>query len=281
MIGATLRILSSNNCNPCRTDAPWRLLMSHFHFHFAGRINMDSVVRFLSFGLQLSVCQALVCSAPFKDILGVCLNFTTTGMTWCEAQHFCWTVGGELVRGSSFLPLNGKKFTGMPYNYWIGLTDFLIERKKNRDGWQWSDGTTNPSSSMLAWGSGQPSTNDCIRQYYGAGKLYTAPCGWAATPVCQPRIQLSSAGQCKSFKPVSVPVGLAVDEFAEGDGCSKLISNIEVILDCAVFCHIEPKESCVSFYFNEAKKECRMVLYTDATINMGNAQGWKKFILNK
>ena len=45
--------------------------------------------------------------------------------------------------------------------------------------------------------------------------------------------------------------------------------------------HIEPKEWCVSFYFNAASRECRLVLYTDATVNMGDGGGWKKFVMMK
>ena len=47
-------------------------------------------------------------------------------------------------------------------------------------------------------------------------------------------------------------------------------------LDCARVCN---NEWCVSFYFNDAKKECRLVLYTDATIDIGDARGWMKFVL--
>ena len=58
-----------------------------------------------------------------------------------------------------------------------------------------------------------------------------------------------------------------------------MVTNTEVALDCAVLCSSEPKEWCVSFYFNAASRECRLVLYTDATVNMGDAQGWKKFVM--
>ena len=90
-----------------------------------------------------------------------------------------------------------------------------------------------------------------------------------------------SAVQCRDLELDFIPVGLPPEGFAENDGCSKLMDGIEVEIDCAVLCHNEPKDSCVTFYFNKARKECRLVLYTDATIDMGNARGWKKFIVKK
>ena len=69
--------------------------------------------------------------------------------------------------------------------------------------------------------------------------------------------------------------------FAEHEGCSRLSTNIEVVLDCTVICHIEQKESCVSFYFNNARKECRVLLFADATMKIGDARGWKKFVVKK
>ena len=135
--------------------------------------NMDSTVRFLAFGLKLSVCQALVCLSPFKDILGVCLHFPAARFSWCDAQKYCLSVGGELVRGSNFLPLNGKSFSGKPFYSWIGMTDFLLERGTNRSGWRWSNGAVDPPSSQLAWKGGQPDNPkvDCVRQCWGSGEL--------------------------------------------------------------------------------------------------------------
>ena len=61
----------------------------------------------------------------------------------------------------------------------------------------------------------------------------------------------------------------------------KMIPDIETDLECARICSLEPKEWCVSFYFNKEKRECRLVLYTDATVNMGAARGWRKFVMRK
>ena len=98
--------------------------------------------------------------------------------------------------------------------------------------------------------------------------------------MCQPRSLPSSAARVRDFKEVAIPVGLPDVEFADG-GCSKVITNVESEISCAVLCSSEPKEWCISFYFNAASRECRLVLYTDATVNMGDAQGWKKFVMTK
>ena len=96
--------------------------------------------------------------------------------------------------------------------------------------------------------------------------------------MCQPRSLPSYAAPSRDFKAVAIPVGLPNEEFADGGGCSKIITNVEIV-ECSVLCVIEPKECCVSFYFNAARRECRLVLYTDATLNMGDGHGWKKFAL--
>ena len=98
--------------------------------------------------------------------------------------------------------------------------------------------------------------------------------------MCQPRSHLNSASRYKDFKAGVVLVGLPKEEFAYQE-CSKLLTEVESEIECAAFCLNEPEDSCVSFYFNRASKECLLVLYTDATINMGDAQGWKKFIAKK
>ena len=139
---------------------------------------MDSAISFLTFGLQMTACQTLVCTPPFAEIFGVCLHFTTRGMSWCDAQKFCWSSGGELVRGSNFLQIQGKSFPGMPYYYWIGMTDFLLERGLNRNGWRWSDGGMDPLSSKLIWCSKEPTTplSDYIRHCGGSGHFCDTQC---------------------------------------------------------------------------------------------------------
>ena len=96
--------------------------------------------------------------------------------------------------------------------------------------------------------------------------------------MCQPKP--NTADRCKDFQPVVIPIGLAADEFAEY-GCLKLLTSVKLDTTCAAFCYNEPRDSCVAFYFSKERKECRLVLFTDATINMGKARGWKKFTTKK
>ena len=179
------------------------------------------------------------------------------------------------MRGSNFLPLAGNTFPGMPYHYWIGMTDLYHERRGNRSGWRWSDGAEAPPSSALQWQEGEPGhgngIEDCIFQCFGTGKLCDVLCSNRYVPMCQPRSLPSSAARVRDFKAVAIPVGLPDVEFAVGGECSKKITNVESEMSCARHCSSEPKEGCVSFYFNAASRECRLVLYTDA-----NSEHWRR-----
>ena len=193
---------------------------------------MTSTSRLLAFGLQVSLCQALVCSPPFNNILGVCLHFNSSiKKTWCDAQAYCLSVGGELVRGSSYLPLNGNSFPGMPSDYWIGMTDFLTERGTNRSGWRWSDGSLDPPSSGLNWRDTEPSgpNQDCVRQCDGSGQICDGQCAALRVPMCQPRGLPSSAARAAGFQTVAIPVGLPAEDFAQ-EGCSKTVSYTHLTL---------------------------------------------------
>ena len=132
----------------------------------------------LTFALQLARALA-VCPPPYSIILGVCLHYGAAPTTWCDAQVYCTSVGGELVRGSSYLPLAGVTFPNMPERYWIGLTDMLHERRNNRTGWRWTDGALLPSSAALVWHGREPGNNgpkeDCVMQYQNSCLLYTSP----------------------------------------------------------------------------------------------------------
>ena len=160
---------------------------------------MSSAVSFLLVGLQVSVTQALVCPLPFLKIRGVCLHFPTGkgGTTWCEAQAYCSSVGGELVKGDQYLPLAGIRFNGMPKDYWIGLTDMLHERRNKRGGWRWTDGSVAKPHTDLIWnGDTEPGnenklgSGDCVRQCLGSGNLCDVGCSRTEIPIvpmCQQR----------------------------------------------------------------------------------------------
>lgn len=244
---------------------------------------MINTVNLLLVAHCLSVCHALICPPPFRDILGVCLHFPGTKMSWCKAQAFCSSVDGELVRGSRFLPLDGRTFSGMPSKYWLGLTDFLHEQGKKRNGWLWTDGTLEPASSQLNWTSGEPSNplEDCACQCEGTGHLTDHPCHWSAHPMCQIRSLPAMTSRVRYFTSVGVALGLTVKTAAQQHGCTVLLLGVASKIECAILCSVEPKSWCVSFYFSQGQGQCRLVLYTDATINLRDVPGWVKFLLRK
>lgn len=249
---------------------------------------MSTLLRFLTLGLLLSISRALNCSWPYRDILGVCLHLATKKTTYCEAQEYCTSVGGELVRGTNYLPLAGQVFSEMPSSYWVGLTDLLHESNRDRGAWRWTDGSLYPPSADLSWIGGDPGVGeDCITQCYTSGKLCDVKCNvgdnWRGVSLCQERLLPTPAHAIRSgdFKAVTIPTGLESRQYADCGECVKLIPSVSTVLRCAAFCSGEPKEWCVSFYFHKARRECRLVLYTDATVNMGDAEGWRKFVMKK
>lgn len=238
----------------------------------------NSAVIFFGIALQWSVCYALDCPPSFRNILGVCLNFTETTLPWCHAQKYCSSLDGELVRGNSFLPLNGETFSGMPKFYWIGMTDLLYERRINQSGWRWSNGDLEPASTELKWSRGEPNTpsQDFVTQCHGSGQLCDAPHNYKSAPMCQPRSQPNANVRRKDFLQDSITVGSPPDDFAQFE-CSTLLTNVRSRIECAKLCTNEAHNSCESFYFNKERKECRVVVFADATVDMGDAKGWKRF----
>lgn len=203
-------------------------------------------------------------------------------MYFCEANAYCTSVNGELIRGQTFMKIQTESFTGRPSSHWIGLTDLLNERHSSKSGWRWTDGALEPKSSDIKWkplidpsGGGE----DCVVECKIAiGKMMCdVDCNtFKSHAVCQPRSQASLLRE-RSYRVVSVPVGLSAEEYAQG-GCSLLKTGVKSKTRCAFLCTSEPNDWCVSFYFNKAREECLLVLYTDVTFNMGNAVGWQKLV---
>lgn len=248
---------------------------------------MNRAIGFLIFNLQLSVCRGVVCSAPYRDIHNICLHFPSSFVSsWCDAQAYCASRGGELVQGANAISLAGKIISGPTFCFWLGLTDLLNDRGNSKIGWRWSDGSDQPPSSSLSWFAAEPSggAQDCTMQCTVDGEVRDLGCSPPATfhrvPMCQPRSSSISSTRSKSFKEVAIPVGLSLADSAKGY-CSKLETEVKSKIRCAMFCNSDSTDSCVAFYFNKAKKQCRLVLYTDATVDLGNAEGWKKLVMKK
>lgn len=232
-------------------------------------------------GLQLCVGQAIECPNNYQAFSGVCLNYSSTKVPWCKAQEYCASVNGELVRGTSFLPLDNKSVPGVSYFAWIGMTDFLIERGTNRSGWMWCEDGRDPQTNQLTWKTGEPNNplEDCLLTFLGS--LYDYPCGMLALPLCQTRIMTRSWGRSTHFSFVPISVEPKVEYFAQNDGCSKILADAASETECAILCSAEPSDWCVSFYYHQGKKECRILLYADATVDLVNADGWLKFVVKK
>ena len=82
----------------------------------------------------------------------------------------------------------------------------------------------------------------------------------------------------EKHSPVTLTLS-GVSGFALG-ACSKQIAKVNFV-ECSALCVIEHPAWCVAFYHNEEKKECRLMLYTDATIDVGDVSGWKKFVMRQ
>lgn len=247
---------------------------------------MSIFVILLTFIFQAMICRAavLTCPKPFVDTLGVCLHFPTNApMSWCDAQKYCSSVEGELVRGTNFAHLSGKSFHGNPKHYWIGLTDFLHERRNETDGWRWTDGTVAKSSELIWYNSNEPGDlgyGDCIFQCFGEGKLCDLGCQNSSTypivPMCQQRPQKHFAPEkVTKYGAESIRAGLPQCEYATGNGCTEQLTSVESPMDCARLCNSNPGDWCVAFYFHERRKICQLVMYTEANIKKGT--GWIKF----
>ena len=67
--------------------------------------------------------------------------------------------------------------------------------------------------------------------------------------------------------------------FHSKSGYLKLPTNVSFKMESARVSDSEQKDWSVEFYFIQARKECHLVLCTDATTNMDDAQGWQKFMM--
>ena len=98
--------------------------------------------------LYTPVLSATVnCPQFFSLRGGHCIHTSTIQKTYCEAQSFCRSIGGELATGERVtqLPL------GIPKReYFIGASDLLDEtssfpRSKSRISFRWTDGSFAPN----------------------------------------------------------------------------------------------------------------------------------------
>lgn len=242
---------------------------------------MVNAPSFLILGL-LIINRAVACPSQYTNVDGACVHSSTGTMLFCQANAYCASVNGELIRGQTFMSVQTKSFSGRPSHHWIGLTDLLNERKDSKSGWRWTDGALDPTSSDINWkpiwdpsGGGEDCVVECKLSF--GNMMCDVDCTtFESYAMCQPRSQPSLLRN-RIYHPVPIPVGLPPEEYAQG-GWWKLSTGVSSKMRCAFLCSSEPNDSCVSFYFNKASKHCRLVLYTDGTFNMGSAAGWQKFV---
>lgn len=236
---------------------------------------MAALVSILVFGLHFTLSDSTGCPSQFTQIHGVCLYKSSVDTTWCLAQAACGAAGGELVRGNNYQALDAQT-SDLPPRFWVGLTDFQQERHSSQSDWQWSDGAVTPQSASLTWLELTFPSEDCVRA--NGGKLQDWPCEWAGgVAVCQPSARAISVFRLNDYKPVSIPVESNSLEYA-ALGCTKLLT-VSSQLDCGRRCNCYPAGACLGFYIHKETMQCRLLLHMDAKVNMGNAEGWIKFMI--
>lgn len=210
----------------------------------------------------------------------VCVFISNSKLNWCDAQQYCRQIGGELLTGSTALQAlsDGILDSSHPSYLWIGGTDFALEQKTQKSGWRWTNGVSITQS--LPWREydvpGRNPEHDCL-EINNKNFVLDYFCSHKQEFVCQPaNITIPTV---KYFVMTSeVQAFSATSDFANG-ACTKTFSTIRKT-QCAAKCFQE-EGICASFYFNPKQAQCRLVLYTDAAVDIGNVDDWLKFVFRK
>lgn len=238
----------------------------------------------MAFLLRLSACLLVIsdvncaCSSPFSKIKSVCVLIRMADFTWCEGQRFCRQNGGELLTGHTALRALKDKILprrGHREYFWIGATDMADERKRSRSGWRWTNGSLVPKTIFKRQNKKIPVGDpgyDCLE--IEDNWAYNYNCDNSRIRViCQP-LDVISSTKSPNYYRTRVFAFSDPDMYAKG-ACVKSL-KVESHIDCARLCWLE-ESVCVSFYFNNKHFHCRLVLYTDATLDVGDTDGWEKF----
>lgn len=238
---------------------------------------MTNILRVLCW-LLLIAHPTFFCSSPYTVKNSVCVFFSTNRVSWCEAQRQCLEISGELLTGDTALLAIQNRIldaSNLKY-YWLGLTDMAEERKSLRYGWKWTNGT--PTSDSFSWLNnnepGNQYNQDCLS--YGMDNILSDyQCYKINHFICQPAILQDPHLIDRHFKMTNVFVSSNAEAFAAG-ACTTNLSA-ESRRQCAFRCLQEV--TCVSFYFNKNRAECLLQLFTDAQIDVGDENGWTKFVV--
>ena len=230
------------------------------------------------FCLSAVAHSSLSCSAPFALTNSVCVFFSTHRATWCDAQHYCQQVGGELLTGDMLLLGIQNSIFDTSYYYWVGITDLDEERISSTSGWKWTNGSVAPND--LPWSS-KPEPDGTDNQDCASIKqnsIFDYYCDKINYFICQPSSAFSPKTEMHFVKTDLLVSSIANANQNAGGACMR---NYTVTHQryCAARCL--QAGSCVSFYFNRERFACVLVLFTDSRVDVGSPDGWRKFVNTK
>ena len=212
-----------------------------------------------------------------------CFKAFNKKTTYCNAQETCARHGGRLVEGSEWFrilsngssaPWQAPGFTNRIATIRTGLTDFLDERDKDKNGWQWSSGERVPAS-VVHWDNKEPnnlkSHQDCTSFFRRFKfKLADRQCNKLDDQfICEP----VPPKRPTQFEPTS-PDPVTPNGFAYAE-CKTLFENLE-LLDCFTKC-FDDQFGCKAMYFSDQLKRCIVVRFNDASVEIKDPSLWRKF----
>jgi len=119
---------------------------------------------------------------------GHCYLISPTGMTWYEAQEYCWGKGGYLAEIKAKDQQNAiNQILHSEAHYWIGLNDLAEEGV-----FKWAESHDNVG--FTNWHSGEPNNRDnedCVMIWVN-GLWNDSQCNWSSFEgvrshaICQP-----------------------------------------------------------------------------------------------
>lgn len=218
---------------------------------------------------------------PFTADGEFCFHKSNTKFTYCNAQKYCYDLGGELVNGNANFEQAKLNFNSA----WIGLTDFKTERKSNRNGWLWSNGEL--LSNVFKWDSGEPGNSDkqdCVIMDSGKD-LEDKYCSYTRHALCHYNVskaqQRSSDSQSAKFNEQPVLTFADSNMYANLPCVETLTFPHDPrfqVMTCAKKCLLSHNSACKTFFVSQSRKECRLVLYNDASLELPSPALWRKFV---
>ena len=113
-------------------------------YHLRGmRIMKRPLPRLFLFLCTPVLVAAATCPLFFSFNGGHCIHISTDNKTYCEAQTFCHSIGGELATGGWITQLPPSLIMN---SYWIGASDLLDDTSsfpisKRKTSFRWTDGS--------------------------------------------------------------------------------------------------------------------------------------------